>query len=275
MHRFKTRERQSQWPERLYRDTMYRRGARSSVLTVVFTEEGKEELHQFYGIPLEKIRIIPCVPPPYFYEYKDMTEAQVDLALAKFNLPDRYIFYPAHFWLHKNHANLLRALYLIKQRHGVEIPLVLVGFQKEAFKDVMALVARLGLAGQVFYLGYVTEKEMVALYKKAQALVMPALFQLNSLPLVEAFVVETCCLSSNSFSLPEQVGDAALLFDPHDPEDIADKVWRVWTDPSLRLELIERGRRLVEERYTPQIFARQWLEVITEAAGLCRSYRRS
>lgn len=269
MHRFKTGERQSQWPERVYRDIMYKRGAEGSVLTIVFSEEGRTDLQRFYGIPPEKVRVIPCLPPPHIWEYKDMTDQEVDLVLQRFGLPERYIFYPAHFWRHKNHANLVKALHLIKQQHHVEIPAVFVGLPKDAFSDVMGLVERLGLRRQVFYLGFVSEKELVALYKKAVAMVIPTLFEIGSLPIVEALVLGTCCLCSNALSLAQQGGDAALVFDPHDPQDIASKVWAVWTDEALLQELVERGRRLVAGRYTPEIFTRQWIETINDAVEIC------
>ena len=268
MQRYETHE--FPWKERAYRDTLYQRGAEGSVLTVVFSQSGKTDLHRFYGIPLEKVRVIPCLPPPHIYEYRDLPPAQVELILNRFNLPERYIFYPAHFWPHKNHANLVKALHLIKQRQRVEIPAVFVGFGYEAFNDVMRLADELGLGGQIFYLGYVSEKEIVALYKKATAMVIPTLFELNSLPVVEAFALSTCCLCSTSFSLPEQAGDAALLFDPHNIEDMANKVWSVWTDEWLRLSLVNKGRQLVEEKYTPPVFTRQWLEVISDAAKICQ-----
>jgi glycosyltransferase involved in cell wall biosynthesis len=169
---------------------------------------------------------------------------------------------------------LVKALHLIRQKRGVEIPAVFVGFPREAFGAVMALVAKLGLGQQVFYLGYVTEKEIVALYRKAVAMVIPTLFELHSLPIVEALALETCCVASNSFSLPEQAEDAALLIDAQDPQDIADKIWRVWTDPTLRRELTSRGKRLVEEKYSRQAFVKQWLEVISDAAEICRSPAR-
>jgi glycosyltransferase involved in cell wall biosynthesis len=267
MQRYETHE--HPWKERVYRDTVYKRGADGSVLTVVFSQSGKIDLHRFYGIPLEKVRVIPCLPPPHIYEYRDLTTTQVELILNRFKLPERYIFYPAHFWLHKNHANLVKALHLIKQRHGVEIPAVFVGFGYEAFNDVVRLVAELGLGKQIFHLGYVSEKEIVALYKKAIAMVIPTILELNSLPVVEAFALSTCCLCSNSF-LPEQTGDAALIFDPYDVEDMANKVWSVWTDESLRLSLANKGRQLAEEKYTPEIFTRQWLEAISDAAKICQ-----
>jgi glycosyltransferase involved in cell wall biosynthesis len=273
MHRTKTGERQSRWPERLYRDVMYRRGAERSVLTVVFSEEGKADLARLYGIPPEKVRVIPCLPPPHVYRYKDLSRQEIDLTLQRFGLPERFIFYPAHFWRHKNHANLVRAMRLIRQEHGAEIPAVFVGSKREAFDEVMALANGADLGRQIFYLGFVSDKELVALFKRAVAMVIPTLGEVGSLPIVEALVLDTCCLCSNAPSLAEQGRGAALAFDPLQPQDIAKKVWAVWSDERLRRELVARGRRVVAERYTPEIFTRQWVAVINDAAKSLRRPR--
>jgi glycosyltransferase involved in cell wall biosynthesis len=274
LHKYNTAERHP-WKEKVFRDLVYKKGAEHSILTIVSSEWAKMDLHRFYGIPLAKIRIVPAFVPPYIDQHKDLTPSEIGLVLARFNLPGRYIFYPAQFWKHKNHANLVKALYRIKQEHREEIPAVFVGAPKEAFKEVMSLIERLDLKGQIFYLGYVSDKEMVALYKRAVALVMPSWFEGIGIPVLEALVLETCCLCANIPPLPEQVRDAGLLLDPHDEKDIAEKVWRAWKDEKLRQDLINRGRARVKERYTPQVFAQRWREVVREAIDICSGRGRA
>ena len=268
MHKYNTAERHP-WKEKVLRDHVYRPAAQHSILTVVSSEWGKRDLHRFYGIPLAKIRVVPESVPPYVREYRGLTASQMDLILGRFKLPERYVFYPAQFWRHKNHTNLVKALYRIKLEYQTEVPAVFVGAPKEAFREVMALIDRLGLTGQITYLGYVSDKEIVALYKRAEALVMPSWFNVSSIPVVEALALGTCCVCANIDPLPEQVGDAALLFDPHDETDIADKVWRIWKDDDLRRDLLARGAARAEERYTPEVFAQRWQEVVREAIDIC------
>lgn len=273
MHKYDTAERHP-WKEKVFRDVIYKQGARNSVLTVVSSQWSKRDLHKFYGIPLDKIRVVPEFVPPYVRKYSGLTGSEIDSVLKRFELPERYVFYPAQFWRHKNHINLVKALYRIKQEYQAEVPAVLVGTPKEAFREVMSLIDRLDLTGQITYLGYVSDKEIVALYKRAVALVMPSWFNASSIPVVEALALGTCCLCADVSPLPEQVGDAGLLFDPHDEADIAEKVWRIWTDDGLRHDLLARGSARVKERFRPDVFAQRWRAVVREAIEICGSRRR-
>ena len=257
------------WKEKVFRDFVYKRGAQHSVLTVVNSECGKQDLHRFYGIPLDKIRVVPPFVPPYVWEHRCLTPAEADSILRKFELPERYVFYPAQFWRHKNHARLVRALHRIRREHGVEVPAVFVGAPKESFGEVMSLIEKLGLSRQILHLGYVSDEEAVALYKRAVALVMPTLYGPTNIPMVEALVLGTCCLCSDLFAMPEQVGDAGLVFDPFDEKDIAEKVWRIWNDDDLRRDLINKGGLLARDRNTPEAFAQQWREIVREATEIC------
>lgn len=257
------------WKEKAYRDVVFKRGAEGSIFTVVDSEQGKMDLHRFYKMPLDRIKVVPFPPPPYLSEHKDLTASEVDSTLRRFDLPQRFIFYPAHFWRHKNHARLVKGLHRIRREHGVEVPAVFVGAPKESFGEVMSLIKKLGLSRQILHLGYVSDEEIVALYKRAVALVMPTLYGPTNIPIVEALVLGSCCLCSDLFSMPEQVGNAGLVFDPFDERDIAEKVWRIWEDDDLRLDLIDKGRLLAGKRYTPEVFAQRWREIVSQATEIC------
>ena len=250
--------------ERLTRDIVYKYSARYSVLNVVDSQQGLEDLHRFLEIPKEKVRVIPYIAPGYVYKYKDMELEETTKILAKYSLPEKFLFYPAQFWYHKNHIRLIKTLKLIKQRHGVKIPLILVGSSKGGYGKVVNLIKKLNIGDQVIHLGYVSDKEIVALYKKATTLVFPSLFGPTNIPPLEAMVLGTPVLCSNLFSMPEQVGDAGLLFDPFSIEDMAEKIYRIWIDENLRQELIKKGYQRVKD-LTLENYAKQWEKIIKEA----------
>lgn len=250
--------------ERLTRDIIYKYSARYSVLNVVDSQQGLEDVHKFLEIPKERVRVIPYIAPGYVYKYKDMDLEETTKILAKYSLPEKFLFYPAQFWYHKNHIRLIKALKLIKQRHGVKIPLILVGSSKGGYGKVANLIKKLNIGDQVIHLGYVSDKEIVALYKKAATLVFPSLFGPTNIPPLEAMVLGTPVLCSNLFSMPEQVGDAGLLFDPFSIEDMAEKIYRIWIDENLRQELVERGYQRVKN-VTLENHAKQWEKIIKEA----------
>jgi len=250
--------------DRLTRDIVYKYSARYSVLSVVDSQQGVEDLHKFFNIPKEKVRVIPYIPPGYVYKYKDMDLETATKILAKYSLPEKFLFYPAQFWYHKNHIRLIKALKLIWQTYKVKITLILVGSPKGSYKKVINLIKELNMRNQITYLGYVSDEEIVALYKKAVALVFPSLLGPTNIPPLEAMVLGTPVLCSNLFSMSEQVGDAGLLFDPFSLEDIAQKIYKIWIDHKLRHQLIRKGYERVKG-VTLENYARQWEKIIDEA----------
>ncbi len=247
--------------ERISRKIVYKTGKFAKTV-VVESNFVKKDVITFLGTNKSKIKILPSPPPSYLSTIKP-EESKFRKTKEQYKLPDKYLFYPAQFWYHKNHINLLQALSYIRKNSEI-ISLVLVGSKKNNFENVMGKIEEFGIEGEVKYLGYVPDEDMPYLYKLATALVMPTLFESVSLPIWEAFCLGVPVVSSNVCALPEQVGDAGLLFDPNNPEDMAEKIYRVWTDENLRRELINRGYERVKD-LTLENYAKQWEEVIEEA----------
>src|SRR5580765_4759452 len=127
-------------------------------------------------------------------------------------LPARYLFYPAASWPHKNHVRLLEA-FAPHAARDPELHLLLTGLRMNAGPDVDEAIERLGLQRQVRHLGYVTPALLADLYANAVGVVFPSLFEGFGLPLLEAMAAGCPIAASNVTSIPEVVGDAALLFD--------------------------------------------------------------
>ena len=151
-------------------------------------------------------------------------------------------FYPAQTWPHKNHLRLLRALAVVRDRMGLRIPLVCSGHLTAHHGDLVREARRLGLEGQVVFLGFVSPHELQALYRVATAMVFPSLFEGWGQPVVEAFRTGLPVAASSASCLPEVADGGALLFDPLDEAGMADAILRVWLDDDLRERLRERGR---------------------------------
>lgn len=253
---------------RIIRDLFYKRAAKHSIFTIVDSYQSKEDMVRFYKIEEEKIKVIPYCPPWYVYKYKDLEESYIKEVINKYGVFERFIFYPAQFWHHKNHLRLIRALHFLRKEYKTVIPVVFTGSprfdSKGTFSQVMQLVDELNMQDQILYLGYLPEKEIVALYKKAATLVFPSLIGPTNIPPLEAMVLGTSVVCSNLFSMPEQVGDSGLLFDPFNVEDMAEKIYRIWTDEDLRQNLIRKGYERVKDM-TLENYAKQWEKTIDEA----------
>lgn len=245
--------------ERIKRNIVYRTGKFSDGI-IVESNYVKQDVLKFLGVSESKVFVIPSPPPSYLRDSKIEYSNLINVS-KKYEIDYRFIFYPAQFWYHKNHINLLKSLLIIKHNYGLEIPLVLVGSKKNNFDNVMRFIKENNLDNQVKYLGYVPNDEMLYLYKLSTALVMPSLFESVSLPIWEAFYLGVPVASSNACGLPEQVGDAGLIFDPNNPKDIAEKIYRIWTDSNLRQELVERGYNRIKE-FTIESYAKQWNNIL-------------
>jgi glycosyltransferase involved in cell wall biosynthesis len=162
-------------------------------------------------------------------------------ANALSRLPAAYLFYPAATWPHKNHARLLQALALVRDRKALAIPLVLTGFPETAHAEVRDWLRKLDLERQVLWLGWLTNQELVYTYQKAQALIFPSLHEGFGLPIVEAMACGCPVACSNTTSCSEVAGEAAVTFDPENAEEIAARIEMIWTDDKVRQELVAKG----------------------------------
>jgi alpha-1,3-rhamnosyl/mannosyltransferase len=180
-------------------------------------------------------------------------------------IPPRFALYPAYGWPHKNHVRLIEALSILKGR-GVTVPLVCSGHTTEHTDAALARARELGVR-DVLFLDRVSGPELLCLYDRADCLVFPSLFEGFGLPVLEGFAAGLPVACSNTTSLPELAGDAAVQFDPLDPAAIADAIERVWLDDALRAALIDRGR-VRASRYTWDRVAAETVDVYRAASGV-------
>jgi glycosyltransferase involved in cell wall biosynthesis len=120
----------------------------------------------------------------------------------------------------------------------------------------MAAAAQAGIESSIRHVGYVEHVDLQAIYQLAAALVMPSLFESISIPIYEAFQAGTPVAASGILSIPEQVGEAALLFDPLSTSSIAESILRIVNDPALAESLAKRGRAKLASM-TPEHYGTQ------------------
>ena len=229
----------SSW-ERERRERMYRTYCERAEMVIAMTSWGKGDLIDHYDLPDEKVQVVPW--GSVLWEYPEPTPGDLAGLRRRLTLPKEFLLYPAQTWPHKNHEGMLRALALIKDREGLSVTLVCPGRHNGQFARIQALIRELGLEGTARFPGFVSPLELRGLYELATALVFPSRFEGWGLPVCEAFSAELPVASSSASGLPDLVGDAGLVFDPDDPEQIARSVLRLWRDPVLRQTLAERGR---------------------------------
>jgi glycosyltransferase involved in cell wall biosynthesis len=246
------------------RETIYGAGCRLSRTVVVASGWVKEDVERHYRLDGGKVQVIPWAAPTNAYSApRDELVASVR---EQYGLSQPFAFYPAMTWEHKNHLRLLDALALLRDRDRVKVRLVCTGHRTEFWPRIEQRLRALGLEGQASFIGLVSPEALRAIYGLAQFVIIPTLFEAASGPLFEAWQEGTPVACSTVTSLPEQAGDAALLFDPLSVEAIATALARMASDGALREELRRRGaRRLLD--FSWELTAKAYRAVYRRAAG--------
>lgn len=247
--------------ERQRRDSLLRAGCTESDAVVVASEWVRQDVVRQYAVEPNKVHVVAWGAPTAAYDQP--TASQIDAVLDRFQLTRGFVLYPAQTWPHKNHARLIDALALLRERDALNIPLVCTGARTEYARVLEQQVERLGLSAAVSFLGRVGEGELKALYRAARMVVVPTLFEAVSFPIYEAFAEGVAVACSHVTALPDQVGNAAILFDPYSIEDIAAAIRRVFVDTALRRLLIERG--------TARMAQLDWTRTARAYRELCRT----
>ena len=239
------------------REEMYNRMLKRASLVITGTNVGKGEIAQLYGVYEDNIAVIP-LPVPLIGA--DLPESQGSPAPIheKYGIPDSFLLYPAQFWAHKNHVNLLHALKIAVERSGSTPDLVLVGSDRGNLAHVRGKIEELGLEDRVHILGFVPAQDLAGLYQSALGLVFVSYFGPDNLPPLEAFHFDCPVIASGVSGATEQLGDAALLVDPDSPEDIADAILVLQSDSGLREKLVSEGKQALTGK-SPDDYARQMI----------------
>ena len=236
MHRYEQSFREAASPARYaLREQRFKGIVEWAEAILVDSETGRRHVVESYGADPEHVLPLPYIAPPAEAATLEATELR-----ARYHLPPQFLFYPAQFWEHKNHARLLEALARLRA-DGSDARLVLAGARSSGYAAVSQRARELGLGDAVTFAGFVPQEHMRSFYACARGLVMPTFFGPTNIPPLEAFAAGCPVAVSNVYAMSEQVGDAALLFDPRSVDEIAAAMRRLWEDGALREELRRKG----------------------------------
>jgi glycosyltransferase involved in cell wall biosynthesis len=241
------------------REAQHRYFLSRASFVIVGTEAGRNEVELFYQIPRFRIHKLAHPAPSFAF---DQSTSEIEVC-KKYNIPENYIFYPAQFWPHKNHINLLHAMKLLTENYGIEPSLVLVGSDKGNSQYVERVANDLGLKTRLHRLGFVPKLDLYNLYRNAAMLAYVSMCGPENLPPLEAFAIGCPVLASDVSGSSEQFGDAVLFCDPKNPVDIASKIHQLYSDNELRLQLISRGYARARA-WTPDDFVKGVFKIIDD-----------
>ena len=207
------------------------------VLTV--SQASKQDIVRFFDVPESKVTVIPNAIDERFRQ--PPAEAALVRVRERYQLPERFIMYAGNVKPHKNLDRLIDAFATIRARGFDDLGLLLSGSEVSQHATLRRAVHRYNLHKHVRFLGYQTTETLAVLYRLADIFVFPSLYEGFGLSPLEAMASGTPVVSSTVSSLPEVLGDAAVLVDPHDATAIADGILRILQDAGLRADLRRKG----------------------------------
>lgn len=208
------------------------------ILTV--SEYSKRDILKFFhGYPEEKIFVTPLAANSNFKPLdKNVCK---DFVEENFSINTPYILYIGGFSTRKNVRELILAFKQINPSLKTPYTLVLGGSVKDEGKKLVSLVESLNLQNNVIFTGYLNDDILPILYNGAEAFVYPSLYEGFGLPPLEAMSCKTAVITSNLTSIPEVTGDAAILIDPFDSQDLATNLFNILDNDELRNALALKG----------------------------------
>ena len=246
-----------------------RHTAKRAAHIITLSEYSKRDIVQTYGIAPERITVTPAAASPSFAPVTD--EKELARVRDLYGIEGDYILSVGSIQPRKNLSRLIAAYSRLRRAQPeAKLPqLVLAGKCSWLYDETLQTIKDLEVGQFVILTGYVPQGDLPALYSGAVCFVYPSYFEGFGLPPLEAMKCGAAVIVGDKTSLPEVVGDAALMVDPFDVDEIAQAMEQVIFDSSLRSQLCSKGleqAQLFDWRET----ARKTLTVYTKAAGLGR-----
>ena len=194
-------------------------------------EIGKGEILENYSVMENKIRIVPF--PITFFCYGEEEK-------PKFELPEKYFFYPAQFWPHKNHICIVKAVSYLRKEKNIDAHVILTGSDKGNKSYIQKMVKELGVEDLIHFAGFVSYEEMKFIYTHAAGTIFASLMGPNNIPPIEAVYLDCPLMITDIPGHVEQMGDGIMYFNGYKPNELAAHMEKLLTDAYARDEALRR-----------------------------------
>jgi glycosyltransferase involved in cell wall biosynthesis len=205
-------------------------------LVLTISESSKQDIVEYLGMPADRVIVTPLASR-YGLNYPIAANPSIP-----FDFQKPYLLFVSTIEPRKNILGLIAAFDYLKQTYRIEHELVLIGQMGWSYEPILQRIHHSPYRQAIHHLNYVSDESVAAFYQKADVFVYPSHYEGFGLPVLEAMTLGTPVVCSNRASLPEVAGDAAILVDSQDSLAIAEGIWRVISDRTLRADLIHKGR---------------------------------
>lgn len=241
---------------------------------ITVSESSKRDILEHAGVPSEKVTVIPNGVDHSRFRFRDRAEAKRSVA-PLIGTDEPFILFVSRIeHPGKNHIRLIEAFSRFKAAGAHPHKLVLAGKDWTRAAEVHRAAEASPFASEIIFPGFVELKDLADLYAASHMTAFPSLYEGFGIPVLEAMACGSPVACSNTSSLPEVAGNAALLFDPKDPVSIADALLRLATGDDLRERLITDGLSW-SRRFSWEAAARRTMEVLQQAHSEWRAQRVS
>lgn len=226
---------------------------------ITISKFSKNAIMDEYKIASEKVKVIY---PGVKQESRRMNkELSINELQKKYGIGKNFVLFVGTLQPRKNIAKLVEAISKIK-----DVELLVVGKKGWQYEEILNSPKKYAVGNRVKFLEFVPDEDLAILYKQAVCFVLPSLYEGFGLPVLEAMKNGCPVIVSNTSSLPEAGGDAALYIDPNDASDIAQKIEKLLSDKNLRQEMIDKGYEQVK-KFSWEKAAKETLQVLKEVAN--------
>ena len=237
------------------REKLYEKMLRKATYIIAGNQTGKNEIIENYSIASEKIRIISFPIPKFCFENINENYS------SSFQIQQPFVFYPAQFWAHKNHIIIIEAIAWLRDKKNITINCYFTGHDYGNMSHISNMVKKYNLSNQIFLLGFISQENIIYLYKNALAMVFPSFLGPNNLPLLEAVAFGCPLIYSNISGHIEQMEGVGLSFDPANYINLGESIQKIYNDTKFREEIISKGK-IFCERYKSYSYFNKMKEII-------------
>ncbi|MBI2680800.1 MAG: glycosyltransferase family 4 protein [Candidatus Solibacter usitatus] len=259
----------------------FRRGLQRAACVIAVSASTRRDVQNYLGIPAERVRLVYSAPDPDFFRHGHAADARAagpqteererQRVMERYQIHYPFLLYAGNIRPQKNIPRLVEAFAVAQNElatHPVykDLRLIIIGDEIARNPAVRRAMLHSRVENRARFLGFVPFDTLRVFYESAAAFVFPSLYEGFGLPPLEAMAAGTPVITSNVGSLPEAVGDAAMLVNPENVFDIARGIREVLLDAELRATLVRRGRERVA-RFSWERTAREVLEIYQDAGG--------
>ncbi|MBE9116455.1 glycosyltransferase family 4 protein [Lusitaniella coriacea LEGE 07157] len=208
---------------------------------ITFTNSTRKDICKYFNFDSERIFVTPQASR---YENFVLESQQIEILkkTVNYDFSQPYLLFVSTLEPRKNIINLIRAFNSLKKDRPIKHHLILIGQKGWDEKLIFTEIERSPYRDCIHHLDYLSDELVALFYSQAEVFVYPSFYEGFGLPVLEAMTLGAPVITSNTSSLPEVAGDAALLINPHNPIELADAIFRVIQDSHLRQMLIQKGK---------------------------------